>query len=946
MTSSPTVAARLPARPLHLLDSARGLPSNQVHRIARDRQSRLWLATPAGLARYDGHFIQAWDRRNGLACGGLRCVTIDSENNVWIGTDLGFERLDTDGKILPGVLAGTWHLGLCQHIDVGQGTPWVATAGGLARLAPRADGGVELAYLAQVGFVSDVLCLSEDRTLAVLAQGGLIETDGNRWWPYTCEGIIGRTVNQLKIGYGGQLLVGTDDGLYIVDDTTRVVRAALRLPHMDAAVSAIAADADRNWVAFGRTMLAFTVEGGRSSIVERFTADSAVTDLLPDTAGNVFVATNSSGLCQVSCLRHAVQKIDLGVDAGVYAIKPLGGDVYALGGEQFFGTATIAEGDTHARLSCPRSVPPTIVWDSIDDASGCWLATQAGVFHALVGNEFSRVFATDPVLGAPARVLMRHADLLWIGTLHGLARVANGVASAVDGDGLALGYVYLMCEDASSTLWVGTLGRGLWRWQDRMVAVATPPLSATGNTYAVAPGPDGRMVVLQDEKIILLEPNRRPRLVAELPPVAGWTLAWIDARTIAIGASDGLRVVDIASGRMTCLVQSLHPQREWEFTNNRTLVQDQQGRFLCGVNGGLLRVDLAPLRSFTPPACRLVDVLWSHAETEQAGTWTRVQPGRWSFRLRAYCAWFGDSTPPKYQFQLVGFDDVWSPPQETPEITFTSLPPGHYRLLCRSNTALAGVGPAAELLKVMVVRPFWLAGWTSALAGIGQLYDRLVGSRARNDFLLAQNRALELAVEERTHSLLAANQALEAVRDAYKHLSDVDQLTALGNRRFFEREIARAISLTKRLGVPLALLMIDIDHFKAVNDLYGHPVGDEYLRAIGRVLAAAVRTGEDVAARFGGEEFAVLLINTSDIDAITSAERIRADVEALKLENKGAPGKAVSISIGIAAIDAHTAASRDDLVVRADQALYRAKSSGRNRVVVWAAESLLDATPK
>ena len=225
---------------------------------------------------------------------------------------------------------------------------------------------------------------------------------------------------------------------------------------------------------------------------------------------------------------------------------------------------------------------------------------------------------------------------------------------------------------------------------------------------------------------------------------------------------------------------------------------------------------------------------------------------------------------------MVGFDDVWSPLQTLPEITFTSLPPGQYRLLCRSYTALAGLGPVAELLKLMVMRPYWLAGWTAALAGMGQLYDRLVGSRARNESLLAQNQALEVAVAERTQSLQTANQALETMRDAYKHLSDVDELTTLGNRRLFEREIARAISLTHRLRVPLALLMLDIDHFKAVNDLYGHQVGDIYLRAVSTALCSAVRSGEDVAARFGGEEFAIILINSSTADALASAERIRA----------------------------------------------------------------------
>ena len=390
------------ARPLHLLDSAGGLPSNQVHRIARDQQSRIWLATPAGIARYDGHFIQQWDRRKGLQCAGLRSVAIDASNVVWIGTDLGFERLHTDGKILPGLAAGVWRLGLCQHIDVSQPTPWIAAAGGLARLDPHADeSGYDVGYFADVGFVNHVLCLDPRRTLAVLAQGSLVETDGTRWWQYECEGLAGRTVSELRAGQGGEILVGTDDGMYIIDDVRRVVTGQVKVSGIDPAVGAIAADGDRHWIAFGRTVVACTTDLGGQRILEQFSVDSAVTDLMPDRTGNVFVATNSSGLCQISCLRHAVEKIDLGRAGGVYSIKPLHTDVYDIGGEQLFGTAVLPARGTATTLSSPRGLPSTIVWDSLRDASGTWLATQVGVFHAPPEGELTRMFADDPVLARP-----------------------------------------------------------------------------------------------------------------------------------------------------------------------------------------------------------------------------------------------------------------------------------------------------------------------------------------------------------------------------------------------------------------------------------------------------------------------------------------------------------------------------------------------------------------
>ena len=379
-------------------------------------------------------------------------------------------------------------------------------------------------------------------------------------------------------------------------------------------------------------------------------------------------------------------------------------------------------------------------------------------------------------------------------------------------------------------------------------------------------------------------------------------------------------------------VQCLLKAREWEFTNNRTLVRDHDGRLLCGLIGGLVRVDLTGLGSFAAPICKLADIDWAGVTPERIGESIRLRPGRWSFHLRAYTAWFVEAAKVRYQFKLIGFDDVWSRPQASPEVTFTSLPPGDYRLMCRASAPLTGAGPEAELLRLQVRRPLWAMGWTAVLVALESRYDQLVRSRSRNESQLERTLALEQAVADRTQSLFSANRDLEALRDAYKRLSEVDELTQLGNRRNFEKEIARALALTIRLRLPLSLLFVDIDHFKGVNDRHGHQVGDEYLKAVGGVLAAAIRLGEDVATRFGGEEFAILLVNTGINAALKIAERMRAGVESLAMRNDGAPSGILTISIGVSTISLGESFDQKDFIARADNALYAAKKSGRNRV--------------
>ena len=781
-----------------------------------------------------------------------------------------------------------------------------------------------------------------------------METDGQTWWSYRSEELIGRQITRIALGHHGELLVGTDNGLYVIDDSSGRVTARLLRSHVDPAVTAIAVDADRYWVAYGKTIVGYTTGTISINAVECFSVDSPVNDLLPDKLGNVFIATNNSGLAMVSCLRQAVQRIELGREGGIYSIKAGTADSFTIGGDNIFGkivlpsdtnfTSTDETGGhagshawdalAHMALSSQgwRGLPDTTVWDSIDDGTYIWVATQAGLYRAPHGGKFALVHERDPILGAPNRVLLQRDAGMWVGTLHGLACIRDGHAEPVDGGGAPLGYVYALYLDDLSALWVGTLGRGLWRENQGLEAMVGGPLTPDGNTYLITQGPEGRIIVLQDEKVVLLNRDLKPHLVTTLSPVSGWTATWLDARTIAIGASDGLRIVDIDSGRVTRHIQSLFRPRDWEFTNNRTLLRDRQGRLLCGLNGGLARVDLEKLRIFEPPVCKLVDIVWTGAEPESDGTTTRVRPGRWTFRVRAFSAWFVESAKIRYQFKLIGFDNTWTPAQERPDVTFTSLPPGEYRLACRAYSPLVGHGPEAELLRLEVRRPIWAMGWSAALGLIESIYDRQVRARERNDSLLEENRALELYVAESNRSLLVANRELEISRDAYQLLAEVDELTRLGNRRNFEREIIRAVALTKRLNVPLALIMIDIDHFKMVNDNLGHQTGDEYLRNIGHILAAAIRVGEDVAARYGGEEFAVLLLNTDTEGALVGAERIRQQVEALALPNKAAPAGIVTVSIGVAALDPGTPMTKDELVARADRALYRAKNGGRNQV--------------
>jgi len=173
--------------------------------------------------------------------------------------------------------------------------------------------------------------------------------------------------------------------------------------------------------------------------------------------------------------------------------------------------------------------------------------------------------------------------------------------------------------------------------------------------------------------------------------------------------------------------------------------------------------------------------------------------------------------------------------------------------------------------------------------------------------------------------------------DRVRQLAYIDGLTGMFNRRYFEMKIAEEMERSHRYGTSLAVIMLDIDHFKRLNDEFGHLLGDEVLRQVSSVFSQQLRK-IDVVCRYGGEEFAVLLPQASAEQALNVAEKLRREVAGYRFP--GVP-RAVTISAGASAHPIH-GATRDEVVKAADAALYAAKQAGRNcvRIAVLAPQAV------
>lgn len=199
--------------------------------------------------------------------------------------------------------------------------------------------------------------------------------------------------------------------------------------------------------------------------------------------------------------------------------------------------------------------------------------------------------------------------------------------------------------------------------------------------------------------------------------------------------------------------------------------------------------------------------------------------------------------------------------------------------------------------------------------------------------VLARQAASLIQIRQQIQDLRAAAERQagmeDRLREANRRLEQMvrtDALTGLGNRRLFHERLRQEWKLSHRLGHPLALLMLDVDHFKRINDTAGHPAGDSVLRHIGALLERFIRE-TDTCTRYGGEEFAILLPATPPAQAAVLADDLRRGIA----DNPCGPHQ-VTVSIGVAARTADAATESSELVERADAALYAAKAAGRNRV--------------
>jgi diguanylate cyclase (GGDEF)-like protein len=276
----------------------------------------------------------------------------------------------------------------------------------------------------------------------------------------------------------------------------------------------------------------------------------------------------------------------------------------------------------------------------------------------------------------------------------------------------------------------------------------------------------------------------------------------------------------------------------------------------------------------------------------------------------------------EFRFRVDGLMDDWTAwgPASSPAMSLRHPGPGRYTVQIEGRTRS---GRLAEPLSIAIEAaprwwqtPFATLAALLLLVGLVALVAQLI-ARLRYRQYLILNQRLETRIAERTAELEAANQKLS-------ELATEDSLTGVANRRALEQALLREWERCRELGQPLSVVMVDVDHFKQYNDVHGHLVGDQQLVRVARLLSEHVHSVRELLARFGGEEFALVLPGTPIEEALARAEAVRMAFD---------QGSGPTVSLGVATQVPNQRQVPDDLVRAADLALYAAKRAGRNRVM-------------
>ena len=918
------------------------LPQGTVLSIAQRKDGSIWLATYGGLIHYSGAEFDTIDQRAApaLKSSAITAVAADRDGTLWVGTLNGGLYRCRGYTLEPVALPATIEsvFGIVQDHA---GSLWLTTNAGVARV--DASGarllGIESGFPPR-GFYRAIVAdgvggvwIAADGVGVVHWHDGKVETLD------TSHGLPTNAVYSLAIDHEGTVWAGTQAGTVRYRDG-RFERDP-RLAALDAKrVYSLFGDRDGNlWFAplgvgiCRLTATRFDCDNSLAGMV-----GETVRSMFEDIEGNLWMGTTSSGVHRFSNSKlitvtgamesNAVRAVHLdragvlwiGTDGAGLAryedqvlvpassinarlpsqlVRAIDTDATGnlwVGGTE--GVSRIAPDGSLRNFNISDGMPGTIVFAFAPSREGgMWVATLQGV--ARINGDSVEV--VERTRGDDTRALREDAaGRLWIGERSGLRCLRDRVVDRCGTDGLPGTSVFAFHPDADGAMWLGT-SVGLARIQGTTVENYTQRAGFYGDAvFAILDDDEGNFWVSSNRGIARLARS-------DLDALGHGTVAQVEP--VWYGKNDGM-LSSQANGASQTPAGRTPDGRLWFGTANGVVVVDPKH-----AHRNELRPQVAMERVF---------VDGREADPDHIGA---IGPDVERIELRYAAMSYVAPAAVKYRYRIVGFDRGWIEASSSRIASYTNLPPGDYvfHVIASNNDGVWNTEGAT--VRFSIVPSWYESWWFRVLAVLGAIGLLAAIYRVRVWRLHERERDLKREVAQRTEALRDANEAL-------KRIASIDSLTRIPNRGAFNQRLDDAWREHVASGTSLAVLLCDIDAFKAYNDTYGHLAGDAALTEVAGALTKALRSKGDLAARYGGEEFAVLLTGCDGREAAVVARRILDAVRSLAITHGASDAAAhVTISIGVAAAIPMSSESSEKLLRSADEELYRAKAQGRDRVV-------------
>ncbi len=923
-----------------------GLPQNSVLSILQTREGHLWFGTQEGLARFDGVRFVVFDQKNTPVLKDHRIVTLfeDREGSLWIGTRGGglvrlrdgeFTRFDTSSGLPNNRVRSIY--------QDRRGRLWVGTDGGLSRFE---DG----RFIVPPGlnarpYVVMAMAESDDGLWIATDGDGLLRlTDAIEVFT-TRQGLSSDAVRALHLGSDGTLWVGTRAGL------DRYAQGRFRPvvgPQPSwSAVAALQEDRDGNlWVGtrgggllrlHGQSWSQFQEPDGLSSNI--------VFSVYQDREGSLWIGTEGAGLNQLRDVKFTSwgKPEGLGHEMLVPIYEDRQGSLWM--GSYGGGLFRLRQGRFEA-FSERQGLSSNLVVSLLEDRRGAlWVGTDGGGLNRWKDGEFQRFGRAQ---GLPSdRIIALHEDrqgALWVGTYGGgLCRLKDGVVTVYGrAQGLSSELVMSITEDRQGRLWIGTDGGGLNAFEGGRFRAYTSEQGLANDTVfriyedqagTLWIGTYGGLSVLRDGRLRSLTRAQGlfdERIFQILED--GQQNLWMSCNKGVFRVAKR-EIDEFLAGRVAAVTSLAYGtpdgMRSSECNGNSQPAgwKARDGTLWFPTTRGAVQVDPARIRTNAQPPPMAIEEVVIDRQAYAPGASAVAPPGRGEIEIHYAGLSFLEPERVRFRYRLEGFDQGFVDAGPRRVAYYTNIPPGRYRFVVEAANG-DGVWSETGAAFAFELRPhFYRAPWFFLLCSLGVALTAWAAHRLRVGRLAANERRLAALVAERTGELEEANRQLA-------RFSDLDAVTGIFNRRHFNTSLDTEWRRMSRAHLPLSLLMIDIDHFKAFNDSQGHQRGDECLRAVAQALLPSLHRPGDSCARYGGEEFSVILPGTDLAGAEVVAEAMRQAVVSLGIPHASSASGVVTVSVGVAEVvpDAHL--SLEELLSAADRALYEAKRSGRNCVRV------------